>query len=266
MTVRLRLLCWAALLAAGGAVAQETARTELTGSVSLQHRRLVERTATGGTLLTESGPMGQLQLLALRTLSGGGAVAGRFSIAGGDLDYDGQTQAGAPLTTTTRQGEFAADLLWRPHEPAAWGEAWLTVGALVNRRAIYGTQTAGGLDELSAALMLGALWRSPSWAFSGAWRARMEAEGRISAAHRLHVDYHGLLDSSHLEGARKRQLALRVALSAQNSPWEWTLEWSRLGQRASSSVPVYRGGVLFGTVHQPELSIRDVGVRLSRRF
>jgi hypothetical protein len=241
-------------------------QAEWTGSASLLHRRLVERTPTGGTLLTESGPVGQLQLTATWPLSGGGALASRITALGGELDYDGQTQAGAPLATTTRQGEFGADLLWRPLAPAAWGEAWLSLGALVNRRVIQGTPTAGGLDETSSAWMAGALWRSPGWSVHGAWRARVEAEARYSLRHRLHVDYHGLLDDSRLDGARKRQFALRLAMSAQDSPWEWALEWSRLSQPESAAVPVYRGGALFGTVRQPELSIRDVGLRLSRRF
>lgn len=247
------------------AVQAQPVPIEWTGSAALMHRRLVERTATGGTLLTETGPIGQVQVQGLMPLSDGAAVMGRLSALGGELDYDGQTQAGVPLTTKTVHGEFGADLWWRPLAPAAWGEAWVGTGLLLNRRSIRGTATAGGLEETSTALMAGALWRSPAWSVAG-WQARVEAEGRVSLRHRLHVDYHGVLDESRLDGARKRQLSLRLAASAQGSPWEWALEWSRLSQGVSGSVPVYRAGVLFGTVRQPELSIRDVGLRVSRRF
>jgi hypothetical protein len=256
----------AAILATACTASQaQPAPFEFTGSVGLVHRKLLERTATGATLLTETGPMAQIRLMATRPLATGGALGGRLTFSGGDIDYDGQTQAGVPLTTTTRQSEGAADLLWRPHAPAPWGEAWLMLGWLANRRVIR-TPAAGGLDETSASVMTGVQWRSPVVAAGPQWTARLEAEGQVSLWHQLHVDYLGLLDPSRLEGGRKRQLTLRLMAAPNASPWEWGLEWSRLSQGVSAVEPVYRGGVLYGTVRQPELSIRDLTVRVSRRF
>jgi len=246
----------------------QDAPVEFTGTASLSHRKLVERTPAGANLLTERGPMAHLQLQAVRPLAGGQALGLRAQVGVAHLHYDGQTQAGVPLTTTTRQAEAGADLMWRPHAPAAWGEGWLTFGMLANRRMIYSTPIAGGLDEESSAALLGVRWRSPAFAPLARWSAHVEAEARTSVWHRLDVDFHGLLDKTHFEAARKRMLAVRVLASPADSPWEWGLEWSGLWQPASKSVGVSRGGVPMAgtTVHQPELSMRDLTLRVGRRF
>ncbi len=265
MRCRLTLL---ALLAATPLAHAEVPALEIDGSVGLVHRKLIERSAMGGTLLTETGPMVQAQLEATRALAGGTAIAARLHLAAGDLDYDGRTQAGVPLSTTTRHYEGGADLLWRPHEPAAWGEAWLTLGWLANRRLIRGTAVAGGLDEHSSAMLAGVRWRSPAFTPAAGWTGRLEVEARGSVSHRLRVDYYGLLDRSKFEGARKQLWTLRLLAAPADSPWEWGLEWSQLRQPASKAVPVSRNGVLLPgtTVRQPKLSTSDVVLRVSRRF
>lgn len=261
--------CFALLLLAAAVPARADAPPlELTGSIAIGHRQLAERTVGGGTLLTESGPMTQVQIEAVRSLAGGGAIDLRAHLAGGDLDYDGRTQAGAPLATTTRQGEGGVDLLWRPHEPAPWGEAWLSLGWLANRRLIRGTAAAGGLDERSSALLAGVRWRSRRFTPLAGWASHLELEARSSVSHRLRVDYYGLLDTSRFEGARKQLWTLRLLASPDGSPWQWGLEWSQLRQGASKAVPVSRRGALLPgtTVRQPELSTHDLVLRLSRRF
>lgn len=255
-TIALAGLCCAAQ-------AQEAPVVAISGGVT--HRTLTERSASGGTLLTERGWLPQLRAAIGKGLSNGGAIAGALTVSGGDLDYHGQTQAGSPLASTTRQTELAADVFWRPVAPAAWGEAWVTGQGLLNRRSIASTPTAGGLDETSSAILLGARWASPSFASAG-WQAHVEADARASLWHQLAVDYRGLLDESHLEGARKHQLALRLVGARADTPWGWELEATRLRQGASDSVPVFRAGTLFGTVRQPALTIDDVSLRISRRF
>ena len=257
------------LLLAPSAFAQLPAGDwDITGSAFLTHRRLAERAATGATLLTEKGPMAQVLLQGQRPLPSGGALGLRGQYAAGDLQYDGQTQAGVPLATRTRHFEGGLDLMWRPQPAFAWGEAWLSAGLLAIRRVIRGRATVGGLDELSTALMLGVRWRSPGFAPAPAWTAHLEGEARVSAWHRLDVDYYGLLDASRLRGARKRQLVLRLLAAPDGSAWEWGVEWAGLWQPASRAVGVSRAGVpLPGTtVWQPELSQRDFSVRVTRRF
>lgn len=268
LTVRILIAPLSLVLAATPLVHAQPQPLETSGSIALVQRKLVERMAGGGTLLTETGPMARVQVEIVQPFAGGSALGLRAHIAGGDLDYDGRTQAGAPLTTTTRQGEGGVDLLWRPLEPAAWGEGWLTLGWLANRRLILGTGAAGGLDERSSALLAGVHWRSPVFAPAGGWTGHVEVEARTSVSHRLRVDYYGLLDRSDFEGARKQVWTLRLLASPVDSPWQWALEWSQLRQPASRAVPVSRGGALVPgtTVRQPELSIHDVALRVSRRF
>jgi hypothetical protein len=245
--------------------AQAAGPVDVSGSAAVLHRRLVERTPAGAALVVESGPVLQLQAKLQRSLDGGGALALRATGTGGHTHYDGQTQAGAPLATTTRHFEGAIDGLWRPWRPADWGEAWLSTGWLGHRRDIRGTPTAGGLVETTHTLLAGAMWRSPAVAMRD-WRVTFEVEGRVSAYHRLHVDYQGLLDPSRLRGAQRKQAVLRIHAAPTGSPWEWTLEWNNLWQGASDPEPVYRSGALFGTVRQPEMTVRDVGLRVTRRF
>ena len=263
--MRIAGICVAALATACGIVhAQENG---VTGELALgvMHRTLTERAAGGTTLLTERGWLPEIRGSVSRSLPGGGALAGALKLSGGDIDYHGQTQAGAALSTTTRQTELAADLSWRPLAPAAWGQAWLAGELLANRRAIESTPAAGGLDETSSAVLVGARWASPSFALAG-WQSHVEADARVSVWHRLDVDYRGLLDASSFEGARKHQVALRLLGARQESPWGWEIEAARITQGASDAVPVYRAGALFGTVRQPALTIDDVILRVSRRF
>lgn len=259
---------WSACAAAlaglcGTAQAQDAPGIEV--SAGLVHRTLVERADGGGALLTERGWLPQLRGSIGRSLPGGGALAASLALSGADIDYHGQTQAGAPLSTTTRQTEVAADVFWRPLPAAWWGQGWLTGQGLVNRRSIESTPTAGGLDETSSALLLGLRWTSPSF-LAGGWQAHLEADARASVWHRLEVDYRGLLDASRFTGARQRQWALRLVGARAESPWEWELEAGRLSQGASDSVPVNRGGALFGSVRQPALTVDDLTLRVSRRF
>ncbi|MBA2963051.1 MULTISPECIES: hypothetical protein [Ramlibacter] len=268
---RARQVAWAAALAAAatGALAQPI---EFTGSVGVSQRRLQERSA-GATLLTEQGPVGVLQLEGTRNYADGKALSVRFTALGGDLDYDGQTQAGAPLSTRSRHSEAGLDLLVRPHAPAPWGEAWLTLGWLGNRRDIRSTPAATGLLEDSSSVWAGLRWRAPQLPAAG-WQLRPEVEGRISVWHRIDVDFRGAreplalrpLDDASFEGARRRQLVLRLVGSRPESPWSWALEWSRITQGESPSAPLTANGAPVGTVRQPELSIEDFGLRVSRRF
>ncbi|GAC1532060.1 MAG: hypothetical protein NVS2B4_11750 [Ramlibacter sp.] len=257
----------AALAAAAGGSARAQEPGIAYGAVlGVAHRTLTERSQNGDALLTERGWLPQARVSLRKEIAGGGAVAAMAGLAGADLNYRGQTQAGAPLSTTTRQTEWTVDGLWRPVAPAQWGQAWLSGHWLGNRRAIESTPTAGGLDETSQALLLGARWTGPDFATVAGWQSHLEADARISVGHRLGVDYRGLLDASTLTGARKHQWSLRLIGGGVASPWGWEVEAARLAQAASQAVPVYRGGALFGTVRQPALTIEDVTLRISRRF
>ena len=72
----------------------------------------------------------------------------------------------------------------------------------------------------------------------------------------------------HVRRVRQQVLLLRAVASAPDSPWSWGLEWRRLRQAASRAVPVSLGGAVVPgiSVLQPEVSMRDFGLTVSRRF
>lgn len=259
----------AAFMLAGAAAssAQDVDGTRWRLGAGLAQRTLQE-TAGGGTLLTERGPVARLQLDGSRPLPDGAALGLRVVLAGGDIDYDGRTSLTlTPFASTTRHLEAGADVLWRPFAAARWGEAWLSAGLLANRRLIAGRAAVGGLDETSTAVLLGGLWRGPLWRPSVGWTVQGEAEARLSAWHRMEVDFNGLFDDTRFTGARRRQLALRLHLAPVDSPWTWTLEWARIAQPESARAPVSKAGAATTyVVYQPALWTQDLGLRITRSF
>lgn len=258
-----RAVC-AALLAcaAGGAAAQADLRWGL--SAGLTDRHLTESTESRDRLVAERGPMARLQFDARLTLPGGGALRGEAEIAGGSLDYAGRTQAGVPLSTRSDHRDLSAGLQWRPLPAASWGEAWLTVRVLQQRRDIRSTASATGLLETSDLVLPGLRW---SHAFqSGGWRWEPSVEWRASARHDLEVDYHGLFDTSDLKGGRRQETVLGLAVVPGDAPWQVSVEWQRARQVASPRQPLYRGGAPVGTVLQPRIAIDDLTLRVRRAF
>lgn len=263
--VRANAVCAALALASGCAFAQGP---DLAWSVGadLSHRRLVETSAAGARLVTESGPMARLRLDVQQGLAGGGAWGAGVALAGGDLDYEGVTQAGAPLDTRSRHRDAELSAFWQPWPAGDWGQAALTLRWLQQRRDIMPTATVGGLKETSSLWMPGLRYSTPVWAAGAALRWQLEAEASVSARHRLRVDYGGVFDDSNIRGARRRELALRVHAFAAESPWRWTLEWTGSRQAASPAATLYRNGAAAGTVRQPRIAIDEVSLRLTRSF
>lgn len=253
-------------LASGAAGAQALAAPDLSWGLSagVQHRRLVERADNGNRLVEESGPLLRLAIDGTLRLQGGGALQAGAELAGGNLDYEGRTQVGVPLTTDARHREFALNLGWRPWALAAWGEAWLVLRTLQQRRDIASTATVTGLRETSTLVMPGVRWNGNLDA--AGWRLRPSVELRTSAWHRLHVDYRGLFDAQDLDGGHRNELSLGLEASAAGSPWNWSLEWTRARQAASERATLSRGGAPVGTVRQPRIEIDDVMLRVRRAF
>lgn len=241
---------------------------EWSASAGVLHRTLTESSSGGARLLTEKGYLPRIQLSAQMTTKDSGALSAEASFAQSRLDYEGQTQAAQPLSTSTGHREAELVLRWRPLAPAVWGEAWLSLGWLHARRAIEPTPLAGGLNETSSLALPGIRWRSPPWAWSEGKepvKLAAEAEWRKSARHRLSVDYEGLYDASVLQGGRRNELSLKLALF-KGEDWRWTVGWTRTEQKASPTATLYRAGVAVGTVHQPRLRIDDLSLTLRRRF
>ncbi|MEJ6021598.1 hypothetical protein [Ramlibacter sp. PS4R-6] len=223
------------------------------------HRVLVERDAAGARLLKESGPLARLRVTAPL-----GRIEWSAAFAHGRLDYDGRTQAGGLLATASRHTEAETGLRWRPLQPRAWGEAWVSLDALWFRRDIAATTAAAGLRETSVLWLAGVGWTGPAWQAAG-WQLAPRAAWRTSIAHRLHIDYGGLFDPSSFRGGRRSDLSLG-ATAALASNWSLALDWRRSRQSASGVVAIHRSGAVAGTVFQPRLAIDDVALTLSRTF
>jgi hypothetical protein len=258
----------AALLAttAGAACAQTPAVDGPSWGVTagVAHRRLVERAANGDRLLKESGPMLRLALDAQMRVGAGGALRAELGVATGKLDYDGQTQGGAPVSTDSRHRDLDFTLGYRPLSAATWGEGWLVLRALQQRRRIASTATVGGLDETSTLWMPGLRWTHTLDA--GGWRVRPSVELRASVHHDLEIDYGGVFDASDLKGGRRREIVLGLDFTQAGSAWQWGIEWTRSRQSASPSQALHRGGIAVGSVRQPRVEIDDVTLRVRRAF
>lgn len=260
------LLGAAACLASHFAGAAEPAPVQWDVSAGVRQRTLSEWSDRGTRLLTEKGALARLQLDAQVAAPGSPVLGLEAAVADGRLDYEGRTQAGVPLATSSRHRERELVLRWRPLPPAAWGETWLGLGWLHMRRAIASSPMAGGLTETSSLVMPAIRWRSPAFKLpQGGTEFRLEAEWRASARHRLEVDYLGVFDNSSLRGGRRSEGALRLTASAAQD-WRWTLEWRHARQSASESAALYRRGVPVGSVRQPRLQVDDLTVSLTRRF
>ena len=232
-------------------------------TAGVQQRRLVERADDGRRLVEESGPMLRVALEAQWPL-GAGAVRGFASVASGELDYDGQTQGGVPLRSQTGHRDLEAGLAWRPGPGGRWGEGWLLLHLLEQRRQIASTPVAGGLRETSRMTLTGVRW---AHAFEAAsWRWRPTAELRVALHHGLFVDFGGVFDAARLEGGRRWDAALALDASAPQSAWSWGLEWRHARQEASARQFVLRNGVPTGTVRQPRIEIDDLLLRVRRSF
>jgi hypothetical protein len=252
------------LLVSGCVQAQESAPAEVAASVQVLHRRLVERADNGARLVTESGELLRLQGEATHALANGGAVCATAAAAAGALAYHGHTQAGVPLDSDVAHRELAIGIGWRPVDRASWGEGWLTLDALQQRRQIASTGSAQGLRETSALLMAGLRWSHVVAAAGWQWRPSLQL--RASVVHRVDVDFGGLFDPAQLTGGARRELVLGFDGARPGSPWQWGLAWSHARQRASGMQPLTRGGASVGTVRQPRIDIDDLALHLTRAF
>jgi hypothetical protein len=227
-------------------------------------RSLVERADDGSRLVEESGPMLRIGVDGRFRFSGGGALQLDAGLAGGVLDYDGQTQSGVPHTTETAHRDLDLTAAWRPWAPASWGEAWVVLRGAQQRRDIRSTPTVGGLLETSTLLMPGLRWSHEFDA--AAWKLRPSVEWRTSVYHRLEIEFGGLFDPSDIDGGHRNEVALALEGSSAQSPWSWSLAWTHTRQAASDRQALFRGGALIGTVRQPRIEIDVVMLRVRRAF
>jgi hypothetical protein len=256
----------AATVCAATSHAQD-ANVQWQATAEVRHRTLTEWADGGAKLLTERGPIPRIELSARLQRPDWPVFMARGAWAQGRLDYEGQNQGGVPLASTSRHTEYEAGLHWRPATSSLWGEVWLGVDWLRQRRNIASTPLAGGLDETSTLVLPGMRWRSAGFALttSPALKFQVEAQWRASARNRLSVDYLGAYDTSEFAAGHRDEAALRLIASAANG-WRWTLGFTHVRQASSGSAVLRSDGAPVGTVREPSIRIDDVSLSVTREF
>jgi hypothetical protein len=198
---------------------------------------------------------------ALRWQAGTWALEARVARREGTLVYEGLTQLGLPLLSSTRLrwDEVALQL----HRGGSWGPAgtrWALQGGfegLVLQRAIQPTPLTGALTETlrrhgpAAGLRLEqpvplpalGLWSlAAGWHWSRPWRQTLD------------VDAHGVFDPLRLAPAHGTNRAWQLALRWTPAPG-WTLALQGTRQRlevgGAGLQPVWHNGALLGAVSYP---------------
>jgi hypothetical protein len=257
-------LAAAAVLGWAGAVSAQPSAASGELSAGVVHRQLVERADDGTRLVSESGELLRIQATASLALPRGGALRVQAAALAGELDYDGHTQVGAPLASHSAHRDISAGVQWRPLPAGGWGEGWLLLEGLQQRRTIAPTDTVQGLRETSVLVMAGARW-THAFDLAG-WRWQPALAWRASLHHAVDVDSGGLYDAADLRGGHRRELQIALDAAPLDSPWRFGVAWSRARQSASAVQALSRGGVPVGTVRQPRIAIDDLTLRVTRAF
>jgi hypothetical protein len=202
-----------------------------------------------------------------------------FSYYGGDVDYDGQTQSGIPITTQTNAQFSDVSFRAERRQRTATGRAYGTYVGLGYHewvRDIESTRTTGG------AFVQGLLETYTWWTAelgarislyqAGAGRWQLDARFLYTLDPSVEVDSHGLFDRTTLEPAGRP--GFRVAL-----PWEYGAKGQATGFIVEPWVEYYEfgesdketitsGGTPVGTAFEPRSETRNFGVSagILRRF
>lgn len=198
------------------------------------------------------------------------SFVGRFSHHGGEVDYDGHTQSGIPITTAT-EAQFTS--VWfqaeRPRRTATGRNYAIYAGLGYNRwvRDIQSTRTSNGL------FVQGLLETYSWWTAAAGGRMSLHRSGPVEwevDARLFHavdaevdVDSHGLFDRVTLEP--KERPGFRIAfpwhyarsdgLSFVVEPW---MEYFEFGESDRKTLRV--GGAPVGTAVEPRSETRNLGL------
>lgn len=240
----------------------------------LRHFDYREYGDQGNLLDRESGFLPGLRL-GIDHFHGAWQVTGQLSYHAGGIAYAGQTNGGAPISTTTEQ-QLANVELTAGHrfQSAQQIRPTLYLGAAAHswRRDIKPTYTASGMP-VRGLLETYRWWRaflgvriSGYKAFSIDW----ELDARLARiiAPRIEVDYSGLYDNSQLDLGERWgvRLALPMSYSMRHSTAlviEPYLEKYKLGR--SSFAQLSSQGIVKGTVFEPGSSGDNYGVMFGIR-
>lgn len=253
------------LLAGAIVSAAAHAEWEFSGGAGLRQVRMTETDRNGRQLVQEKGWLPGLELRATH-------VSGdwRFGMSGeaysGDIDYDGRLQNGRPFTTDTATTLFRIDLdLARQITEATriiggieW-DGWL--------RDIEGCGAVAGLNERTTSWRL--LAGGATRVLQSEWmNLHASALLVIATPETLRVRFQNrIFDDAHLTTKSATGLRLAFELQPAAAPAVTVatdFDWLRIAR--SDNFPLRRGGVLVGTVAQPEHTRKAFGIRINYRF
>ena len=199
-----------------------------------------------------------------------GTLRGSFFAA--DVDYDGQTNLGTPLTTVTyeaiAEGELRAGrrfILAPRHEL----EAYLGAGLRWWSRDIRSTAIASGVIEIYRwpFVMAGLEY---AWSVTPEDTLSLDVRGWPRVNPGLKVDFKNGYDDAKLNpegegGGGRITLAWERRIQARKSVLVelWYERWD-LGKSAEE--PLSQGGVVVGTLYEPASTTEFIGLSLSLRW
>jgi hypothetical protein len=181
----------------------------------------------------------------------------------GDIDYRGQTQAGAAAASTTSTRMTSARL----GASYAWGSYSILAALEIDRwkRDILGTAAGAGLQEtyLSRRWLLGTgkTWRPAAGAVSA------DAALVLAAPERMHIGFSGLFDPVSLDTRRGHGLRLGADL---RPAWASSLQlraradWLKVARSGAAALTA--NGAFRGTVTQPEHARKALTLELAYLF
>ena len=232
--------------------------------VGLRNFSFTEVDQQGGRLVRERG--------VLPAVYGGAAFkSGRLrltttaDIAGNSITYDGRSQLGQPVTSTTNEymtligagAEFAIDDTWSV-AASAEHRRW--------RRAINGVGPLLGLQEHSkiTQLVAGVIAQLPG---TDIGTLSIGAKGVFASPERIRVNFSGALDAVSLRTRSASGIRLNVGYRpSQSSPINIEAQYDRMHVARSDDVGVSRNGVPFGSVAQPAHTSETFAVVLRYDF
>lgn len=268
----LAVICSLLLFLQPAAYAQEHEGLSFLLGSDLQHFDYREYSDQGKLLDLENGFLPGI-LLGVEHNQHPWKIAGQLSHHAGDTTYTGQTNGGAPITTTTRQQIINIELRagYRLHQIQQIKPA-LYFGAANHswRRDIQPTYTSSGmpvrglLETYRWWQAFGGMQISNSQAASFDWGLDARLTRIIDP--KVEVDYAGLYDNAKLNLGERWGFRLSLPMSysmrySTSLSLEPYLEKYSLGR--SSSVPLIRQGNIVGTVYEPDSTGSNYGVTIN---
>lgn len=266
---------WALATTLAGLTSPAGAGEPMDWRLEASHPRYRATEYRPGTPLVLNREEGHLHTLALRAgqCAGSWCVSGALSHGSGQLDYQGYTQIGLPLSTRTDLRITELSVQGGPH--GAWPAlalGWRVDAGWQHRRihrAIQATPFSAPLTEtLSADDAVNTL--TLHWpADVTAWHLETQARQSWPLQQRLRVDSHGRYDPFVLRPAARSHSQIGVAVrSASHGPWQFGAGWrhQQLHFGASDARTLTRNGQLAGVASYPGSTQTWQGLWLEARL